>query len=180
MATRIYATSITVQPGTAIAAPISQPWATEDNIVDNIEVLIPPGNNGFAGVRVMKGDVQLVPWGQGTWIVGNDTDHYWPIGEYLPTRDVTIQAYNTGSYPHTYYLRMQVTDAPSTTQQSAATESDVATLATSTVSSDPLSPDQILGTDTVSLLADGTLTASDVVPVDTGNSGAPSTPQPAT
>lgn len=180
MATRIYATSITVTPPTPIIAPLAQPWVTEDNICDQIEVLIPPGNNGFAGVRVMKGDVQLIPWGQNTWIVGNDTDHYWPVGEFLATRDLSIQAYNTGSYPHTFYLRMQVSDANLNPQSSAATEADAATLAQVAPSSDPLSPDQILGTDTVSALSDGTVSADDLAPVDATSLGAPPPPLPTT
>lgn len=178
MATRTYALSVTIPAGTQQSNPQVTPWVTEDNQIDRIELLIPPGNNGLAGIRVMKGDTQLIPWGTGTWIVGNGTDHYWPIGAYLATSDMTIQAYNMGAYPHTFYLRMQVSDAFLINQSGVATEVDTTSLVDSTSSSDPLSPDQILGPETASALADGTITADDIASIDTTDLTAQPPPEP--
>lgn len=166
MASRIYPLNVTVPAGTLPANPQVTPWVTEDNIMASIELDIPPGHNGLTGIRIMKGDVQLVPWGRGSWVIGNDIDHTFPIGVFMPTGDITVQAYNQGAYSHTFYLRVQMDTyiPPGTTTASRAGEA--IPVSADTTSSDPLSPDAILGPDTASALASGDLTAADVVPVD--------------
>lgn len=178
MASRIYPLVVTVPAGTAIATPQVTPWFTEDNTVVSIELEIPPGHNGLTGIRVMKGDTQLIPWGSGSWIVGNDLEHSFSVNDYLPTRDVTIQTYNTGQYPHSFYLRMWVEDYNPPGR--LATNPETAALPTGAITStpDPLSPDAILGPDTASALSSGQLTPSDVTPVITENLTVPPTPQP--
>jgi hypothetical protein len=175
---RVYSIAFTVPAGTPQSAPISKTWRTEDNTIEDIELEIPPGHNGLTGIRVMKGDVQILPWSQGTFIVANDYVRTFPIGVYVPTSDVTLQAYNTGSFPHTFYLRMTVTtyDQPSAQQSSASTQALPAEPVTS--APDPLSPDALIGPDTASALSDGTITPADVAPVDASNLTIPPEPQP--
>lgn len=141
------------------------PWVTEDNDVTDIEIEIPPGHNGLTGIRVMKGDVQLLPFGSNSWLIANDYSRVFPVGEFLPTSDVKIQAYNTGSFQHTFYLRMTVVNH--TVAQSVVPAGTGAALPFGEIqpSSDPLSPDALLGPDTAAGLASGDLTAADLVPV---------------
>lgn len=164
MASRIYAINVTVPAGTPIANPQVTPWVTEDKVITSIEVSIPTGHSGRTGIRIMKGDIQLVPWGVNTWIVGSGIDHDFSVGQYLPTGDVTIQAYNIGTFPHTFYLRMTL-EIYRPPPLGAVPVSRTALSAEAVTSpSDPLSPDAILGSDTVTALASGTVTADDLAP----------------
>lgn len=162
---RIYETSVTVPSGTLPAAPQSTAWVTEDNDVLDIEVEVPPGHNGLTGIRVMKGDIQLLPFGANTWLIANDYSRVFPVGRYLPTVDVKIQAYNQGSFPHTFYLRMTVVNHVIETAQPPASTVSALSFAQTSPASDPLSPDALVGASVASALAAGTLTAADLEPV---------------
>jgi hypothetical protein len=163
--TRIWPLTVTVPAGTPPSAPLVVPWVTEDAVITEIEILIPSGPNGTTGIRIMKGDVQLLPWGSGSWIIANDYNRTFPIGGYLPTKDLKVQAYNQGANPHSFYLRMSVSYASDAASASSAATLSPADLGTSTGTTDPLSPDALLGSDTAALLADGTITAADIAPI---------------
>jgi|SRR5579859_322525 len=178
MPPRIYDIAFTVAAHTPASAPVSIPWVTENNTIVDIELEVPPGHNGQTGLRVMKGDIQLVPWGVGTFIIANNYNRVFPVNAYLNTGDMSLQGYNTGQYPHTFYLRMTIIDyipaqAPAVLSQGAAVPAESVT-----ATPDPLSPDAILGTDATAGLTDGTLTADDLTPIDPTNLTLPPTPQP--
>jgi hypothetical protein len=164
--TRIYQIEVTVPAGTLSSAPQVTPWFTEDAIIGDIELLIPSGPNGSTGIRVMKGDVQLIPWGEPGWLIGNDYNRSFPIGGYLPTSDVSIQTYNDGQYDHTFYLRMSVTT--DTSAQTATTPVADLTIEAGSATSpaDPLSPDAILGPALTAGLASGDLTSGAPAPIE--------------
>lgn len=166
MASRVYELTITVPSGTNASNPQVTPWVTEDNVLDSIEVEIPPGHNGLTGIRVMKGDVQILPWSGNTWIVASDYDRVYQVGAFTPTRDVTVQTYNNGTYNHTFFLRMTMSDYVPPGSGSAVTEASAIPLDTGASSPDPLSPDAILGASTAAALANGTVTADEIAPVD--------------
>lgn len=169
MASRIYPLTVTVPAGTGPSTPLITPWFTEDNTIVSIELDIPPGHNGLTGIRVMKGDIQLIPWGSNSWIIGNDIDHTFPVNAYVPTKDVAIWAYNNGSYQHSFYLRMWVEDYNPPTGTQPLGEGGALPVGTITPSPDPLSPDAILGPDTTAALVNGDVTAADIAPVFTDN-----------
>ena len=165
MAARIYQTQITVPAGTLPTAPMSQAWVTEDNTIADIELEIPPGHNGFTGIRVIKGDTTILPYNMGTWIIANDVSRIFPVNDYIPTGDMKIIAYNQGQYAHTFYLRMTVSDYTQPSESVAGTPIVPVASGDITTAPDPLSPDALLGADTASGLASGTITASDVAPI---------------
>lgn len=123
MARRVYGIEVNVPAGTPIAIPVAFPWVTEDEIISDIEVLIPAGHNGFTGVRVRKGDVQILPYSPNTWIIANDYVRVFTLDEYIPTGDLFVEAYNVGGYPHTFHLRMTVSDASKIQVSQPVTES---------------------------------------------------------
>lgn len=164
-AARIYETSVTVPAGTLPTAPQVTSWVTEDNDVLDIEVEIPPGHNGLTGIRVMKGDVQLLPFGINSWLIANDYSRVFPVGIYLPTVDVKVQAYNQGSFPHTFYLRMTVVNHTVPVPAASPGTGAPLTFGETTSAPDPLSPDAILGPDTTAGLVSGDLTAADLTPI---------------
>lgn len=177
MAARIYETQFTVPAGTALASPVTQTWVTEDNTIVDIELEVPPGHNGLTGIRVTKGGTSLLPYNSNSWIVANDYSRTFPVNDYIPTGDLTLQGYNTGQYNHTFYLRMTVTDYNPTT--STDPSQPLPDLPTGDITSapDPLSPDAILGTSTTAALTDGTLAADDITVASDGTPVLP--PEPA-
>jgi hypothetical protein len=176
MPPRIYDIAVTVPPGTPSSAPQSTKWVTENNTIVDIELEVPPGHNGLTGIRIVKGDVQLIPWSAGTFIVANDYTRVFAVGAYIPTTDMTIQAYNTGAYPHTFYLRMTIEDYNPPVSTSVPSPSDAIPADSVTAAPDPLSPDAILGADSVTALNDGTITVDDLAPVDTSDLTLPPVP----
>ena len=178
MTTRIWETQITVPAGTAIASPVTQSWVTEDAYILSVELIVPPGHNGLTGIRVSKGDVQILPWSASSWIIANDYTRVFPVEDYIPTLDMKIQAYNTGQYPHTFYLRQYVTDYVQPGQVPGAAVPQPLPIEGLTVSTDPLSPSAILGSDVANALTTGDLTANDVAPLQPTPVDIPPEPQP--
>ena len=178
MPVRTYQTSITVPAGTLSTAPMKQAWLTEDNVVQWIELEIPPGHNGFTGIRVMKGDTQLMPWGVGTWVTANNYVNRFDVDDYVPTNDVSIEAYNTGAYPHTFYLRMAITDLADTSTTNLPGESSALAVESSSATPNSLSPDALLGPQTASQLTTGQVTADQVSTSDLGSLSSPPTSMP--
>lgn len=164
-ATRIYPLQLNVPAGTLPTAPQITPWVTEDNVVVSIELEIPPGHNGLTGIRIMKGDTQLLPFASNTWIIANDYSRVFPIDDYIPTGDLKVQAYNQGSYPHAFFLRMTMTLYTPQVAGSSPTDANALTGLTGSGAPDPLSPDAILGTDTTAALSSGAVTADQLLPV---------------
>lgn len=162
---RIYDIAVTVAPGTLPANPQVTPWVTEDNDVPEIEIEIPPGHNGLTGIRVMKGDVQLLPYGVNTFLIANDYSRVFPVGEFLPTSDVKIQTYNQGTYPHTFYLRMTILNHEVTAQVPPAGTVSALSFTETPAVTDPLSPNGLIGDNVATALTNGTLTAADLEPV---------------
>ena len=163
---RVYSITVTVQPGTLPGAPQSTPWVTEDNTIVSIEFEIPPGHNGLTGIRLTKGGSQILPFSGNTWITANGYSRVFAIDDYMPTRDLTVETYNQGAYPHSFYLRMTVVDYTPSPVQFGATEAGALNLGSPSTVTDPLSPDSLLGPDTVDALITGQLTPADLAPVD--------------
>jgi hypothetical protein len=163
MPPRVYDIAFTVPPGTPANAPVSVPWVTEDNTIVDIELEVPPGHNGLTGIRVVKGSVQLIPWSAGTFIIANDYSRTFPVGAYIPTSDLTLQGYNTGAYPHTFYLRMTVVNYDPGQSQNQGSPSQALVTGIITSAPDPLSPDA---------------TAAETAPIDTTDLTVPPVPAP--
>lgn len=178
MASRIWETQVTVPAGTPQATPLVSAWVTEDNLWNVIELIVPPGHNGLTGIRVMKGDVPLLPYNSASFIVANDYTREFPVNDYVPTGDVTIQTFNTGAYPHTFYLRVTISDWDKSGAGPGAVQSQPISTGTITTSPDPLSPDAILGPVTTDQLVNGQLTADQLAGVETENLTVPPAPAP--
>lgn len=169
MASRIWEIAVTVPINTLQSAPQVTKWITEDNLVNSIELTVPPGHNGLTGIRIMKGDVQLLPYSANSFIVANDYTKEFLVNDYVPTADVSIQTYNTGGYPHTFYLRATLSDYPREGGTFIGSPSAALPVGTITESPDPLSPDAILGPATTDQLQTGLITADDLAQTDVGS-----------
>jgi hypothetical protein len=177
-ANRVYPLTVTVPAGTLASAPLSVPFVTEDNVIVSIEIEVPPGHNGLTGIRVMKGDVQLIPWGANSWITANDYVHTFPVNDYVPTSDVKVQAYNTGTYPHNFFLRMTMTLYTPPSAGLGSTEAAALAIQAADTALDPLSPDALIGNAAADALTSGAVSPADLAAIDATAATAAPVPSP--
>ncbi len=155
---RYYPLTVTVPAATPVASPIVVPYPLETGRLVDIEIEIPSGHCGLTGVRVMFGDVVILPWGQGQFIVASDYSRVFDVNENIDANNLTVAAYNTDIFDHSFYLRAHVSDS----QAQAATQPPAPVADNSLISAvgtlDPLSAEAILGTQDLMAIISGNLT----------------------
>lgn len=110
LAQRYIELDVTTPAGTAKAAAITTKTGIVNAVVNEIELLIPPGHQGLTGISVQWNGVGLVPFSQPpAFVVGDDYERAFTIGEQIGGGLVVV-TYNTDTvFPHTHYLRFNVT-----------------------------------------------------------------------
>jgi hypothetical protein len=106
---QLWPLTVTVPPGTTLENPLIVPWSLADANLDFIDIIVPDGHSGLTGVAVYWSGTQVVPWGTGTWLVANDEKIHTPVGSYITISGLSVYAYNTGQFEHSFYLRAHVT-----------------------------------------------------------------------
>lgn len=119
MASRYYTLTLLTPAGTAVATPLSTTWQLEDQTLASVEVDIPDGHNGLTGIRVIRSQQQVVPWGNNSFLVANNRLVTVPVNQELTEAKLVILTYNTGFYDHSFYLRATITDLASSTPGTA-------------------------------------------------------------
>lgn len=108
--TRYVPQQLTVPAGTASSAPTTLSWNLGAVILGSLEVMIPKGHAGLTGLAVTYSGQQLLPWvNAGGWLIGNDLDRRFTM-QFEVGRPITLSAYNTDIFAHTFYLLAEVTD----------------------------------------------------------------------
>lgn len=139
MAGRVYEADLTVPAGTAAAAPISAVWALDQGTLIKVRIVVPSGHNGLTGIRVLWAGTPIIPYAGAAYIVANNEQMEWEINQEVNIGSVSIQAYNTDIYPHSFYLRglltglgqqrpASVTVVPSSQAPAADTLADIASI----------------------------------------------------
>lgn len=106
MALEVRKFAVTVPAGTARAAAIVFSCAIPPRVVDEIEILIPPGPRGEVGFQIAMSGRQVFPTESGAFFVTDDEIIRWPIEDANTGGDWQIIAYNTGAFNHTLELRL--------------------------------------------------------------------------
>lgn len=106
MASQIYAFAVRVPAGTPVSSPQVTPLAIPPATVQAVEWLIPPGPRGLVGFALGSSGQPTIPYGLGTWIIGDDIDRHWDLVDQIESGAWQCWAYNTGQYDHTFYLRL--------------------------------------------------------------------------
>ena len=100
--------AVTIPAGTPKTAPVQVNTRFPARRVDEITWMIPPGPSGLAGWRITMGGVQVIPANLGGWIV-RDGHYSGTALSKLPTSGAwDVTGYNTGKYPHTFYVTFLV------------------------------------------------------------------------
>lgn len=110
---------IQVASGTPLAAPQAFTWDLGVVHLLAVRVRIPPGPLGLAGIAVLAGNVAILPFsGRGAltatteaFFRGDDADWVFDVALDVDL-PLTVRAYNTDIYAHTFILRATVTDGP--------------------------------------------------------------------
>jgi hypothetical protein len=109
-ADRVESFAVDVPAGTTRAAPLSQALTFRQGEVLRLELIIPDGHRALTGFALAYAGQRVVPATNGAWIVGNDDTLDWPL-EGLPTGGRWVaQAYNDGTFAHTFYVRFHVNE----------------------------------------------------------------------
>lgn len=105
MAREVRAYAATIPAGTPASAPIVVDMSFPTRIVEELEILIPPGPNGLVGFRVANAGVPVIPYNVGGWIIANNETLHIPLEGQITSGSWQLVGYNTGVYDHTIYPR---------------------------------------------------------------------------
>lgn len=73
--------------------------------VTRIEVRVPPGPAGTLGFAITSGGARIIPINPGGWVVTDDEVIGWDLTDQITSGAWQLASYNTGSLPHTVYVR---------------------------------------------------------------------------
>lgn len=105
---RYYPLEVNVAANTTLANPLTLAVPLEDNTLVDVELIIPTGHQALTGVRVLMSQQQVLPWGNNSWIKGDNYFRVFDMNENVGVRTVSVQAYNTDVYNHTFYLKFHI------------------------------------------------------------------------
>lgn len=120
MPDRVETFAITVPPGTAKASAVQNISLSRVGVVVGIEIVIPDGVNGLAGFAIQNANQQAIPYNAGEYITGNNEVISWPLSNFPDAGSWQFDGYNTGNYPHTFYVRFLVNEVAITTPTPAS------------------------------------------------------------
>lgn len=95
----------TPSPGTTFSIALARVGK-----VVGISILVPDGHNGVTGLQLLQANQQIVPFGAGTFLIANDETLDFTINLPLDTQQWSAQAFNTGKYPHSFYIRLSINE----------------------------------------------------------------------
>lgn len=114
----VYAFQPTVPPGTARATPYQASLAIPAVEVRAIRWSVPIGPSGVMGFAIGVSGQPVIPLVANTWIVADNETETLEVDDLPPTGAWTFHGYNTGTNPHSVYLRFYC--APLTVADSVA------------------------------------------------------------
>ena len=110
MSDRIEVFQVTVQPNTASPGTVTPIALSRVGNVVGVSILIPDGHYGLTGLALLQANQQIIPWVAGSFLVANNETLNFPISLPLDTQQWSVQTFNTGKYPHTFYIRFSVNE----------------------------------------------------------------------
>ena len=111
----------TIPVGVTREAPLRKEVTLPRGIVEELDVIFPPGPVGLVGVRVFRGLHQVVPARYADWLIGEDITftHRTPVELLSEPYVLTLEGYNEDEvYDHTVIFRFTVrSPEPDTEEQ---------------------------------------------------------------
>lgn len=104
MASEIRSFQPVIPAGTPTTAPVTRAMVFDTNVVERIDIRVPPGPNGLVGFRIAAGGTQIIPYAAGQWLVASDQLISWPLSDQIESGSWALIGYNLGAYAHTIYV----------------------------------------------------------------------------
>lgn len=101
---QLVAADLTVPAGTPASAPVSLTVPVQQGHVGRVQLTIPSGPNGLAGWALLLAGTVVIPYNGESWVIGNDHTYEWVLDRDVNEGQLTINAYNTGTFQHTFYF----------------------------------------------------------------------------
>lgn len=102
MAERVFKFSVAAAAGTTAGNPAVTALTMPPVEVEQVEIVIPRGVNGQAGIAIAVGGNQQIPETLGTYVVRDNDIVRWPLQGYPNTGAWAAWTYNSGRRTHTF------------------------------------------------------------------------------
>lgn len=108
----LYIFEFTIPPNTPKNRPFEKIVKVGNGVVKKVEIRIPPGHYGFAGMRIYAQEIPILPENPEAWVYGNDEivfdEPLWLI--LRPEYEFKLVGYNESpNFEHTFLVRFIVT-----------------------------------------------------------------------
>lgn len=102
---------VTVAASTAQASPAVTNVALGPNVViERMRIKIPPGHAALTGIALRYGGKHVLPYADGTYIVGDGDEIAFDLGFPVWGTNVQVATFNTDRIAHTFYLTFELSD----------------------------------------------------------------------
>lgn len=101
---------MSVPAGTAILTPQTTALTFNKGIVEQIEVIVPPGPSGLVGFAILHSGDVIIPYDRTQWIIADNEAIKWPLQGYPTGSAWSLRAYNTDVYAHSLFVRLLVNE----------------------------------------------------------------------
>lgn len=105
MADIIHQFQATIPANTPKATPAVVNISLPSEIVQLVDLDVPPGPAGLMGFYLAVSGQQMIPFEMGEWLVWDDREKSWPIENFPTSAKWSIVGYNLGGFPHTITVR---------------------------------------------------------------------------
>ena len=113
MAREVQRFPVTIPAGTLKSAPVQINLAMPARIVEEVEIVVPPGPRGEVGFQLGTSGSQIIPITPGQFVVTDDEVIHWPLEGQIDSGAWQMIAYNTGAFNHTLEVRFLCQLVPS-------------------------------------------------------------------
>lgn len=133
MADIIHQFQVSIPAGTTKASPFSKSFSLPSEIIQLIDLDVPPGPGGLMGFYLAASGQQVIPFEMGQYLVWDDREKSWPVENFPTSATWSIVGYNLGVFPHTVVVRFHsqsavqtspTTNIPSVTFVSVTSDDD--------------------------------------------------------
>lgn len=130
----VYSFAVTIPAGTPLAAPTTVNTTFAEGVVEQVDLMVPPGSSGLMGFQLWVLGGQVVPTNLGGYFIWDGRTQSLVLSDLPDSGAWQVVGYNTDIYDHTVYVDYQVTPSGllasiASAQLSEATLADVLAIA---------------------------------------------------
>jgi hypothetical protein len=112
---QLFEFAATIPAGTLLAAPVTVPMLLPAGTVDQVDIHVPDGFNGFVGFALTSAGVNIFPSTPGSYFTTSNEVFSIPLVDHHTSGAWALTGYNLGNFSHTVRCRFYLTPAGSVT-----------------------------------------------------------------